>query len=119
MSNNIVSDIGVPFSTGQQSVRERFLAKIKLMPPNTEPNTIRVFLVREPFDDFYLIVMDDGKSEELEEDDVRKWLTERGADEDLVQRSVDQAWNFYSAAVIIRNPRTPPKVYDPVAPNIE
>jgi hypothetical protein len=111
-----ISDIAVPFVDGV-TVRERILKQIKTLPPNNVPNTLRVFLVREPFDDFYLIVQDDGKSEELEEDDVRQWLKDRGAEEELIQRSVDQAWNFYSAQVSIKNPRTPNKAFaDPLAP---
>lgn len=116
--NNIISDITTPLVQAQ-SIRERFLARAQAAPPNTIPNSLRVWLIREPFDDFYLVYLDDGKSEELEELDVRKWLADRGAEEELVQRSVDQAWNFYSACVIIPNPRTPPKVFDPVEPNIE
>jgi hypothetical protein len=113
-----ISDIAVPFVDGT-TVRERILRQIKALPPHNVPNTLRVFLVREPFDDFYLIVQDDGKSEELEEDDVRQWLKDRGADEELVQKSVDQTWNFYSAQVIIKNPRTPSKALeDPLAPRL-
>ena len=113
-----ISDIAVPFVDGA-TVRERFLRQIKTLPPNDKPNTLRVFLVREPFDDFYLILQDDGKSEELEEDDVRQWLKDHGAEEELVQRSVDQAWNFYSAMVHIKNPKTPSKALaDPLAPRL-
>lgn len=113
-----VSDIAVPFVEGI-TVRERILRQIKTIPPNNVPNSLRVFLVREPFDDFYLIVQDDGKSEELEEDDVRQWLKDRGADEELIQRSVDQCWNFYSASLTIMNPKTPARaVLDPLAPQL-
>jgi hypothetical protein len=113
-----ISDIAVPFVDGI-TVRERFIKQIKTLPPNDKPNTMRVFLVREPFDDFYLIMQDDGKSEELEEDDVRQWLKDHGAEEELIQKSVDQAWNFYSAMVIIKNPKTPSKtLLDPLAPNL-
>jgi hypothetical protein len=111
-----ISDIALPFAEGE-SIRDRFLKQIKTLPPNNVPNTLRVFLVREPFDDYYLIVQDDGKSEELEEDAVRQWLADRGAEEELIQKSVDQAWNFYSAMVTIKNPRTPSKALaDPLAP---
>lgn len=113
-----ISDITVPFAEGQ-SVRDRFLDAIKTLPPNDVPNSMVVYLVREPFDDFYLIVQENGRSEELEEDGVRQWLADRGAGEELIQRSVDQAWNFYSARVLIMNPRTPAKVLlDPLAPNL-
>lgn len=113
-----ISDIALPFVDGI-TVRERFVKQIRTLPPNNVPNTLRVFLVREPFDDYYLIMQDDGKSEELEEDDVRQWLKDRGADEELIQRSVDQAWNFYSAMVTITNPKTPSKALeDPLAPRL-
>lgn len=111
----MISDITVPFAEGL-SIRDRFLAHIKTIPPNTEPNTLRVFLVREPFDDYYMIILDNGQSEELEDEDVRAWLSMRGADEDLISRAITQAWNFYSAMVIIKNPKTPKLVYDPLDP---
>lgn len=114
--NAFISDITVP-SDGQP-VKERILRAISTLPPNTVPNTLRVFLVREPFDDYYLLINQNGHSEEMDEESVRAWLAERGASEDLIQQSVTQAWNFYSAMVTIKNPRVPVPKYDPLAPQI-
>jgi hypothetical protein len=125
---NTISDIGVPFIEGV-SVRERFVAAIAAIPRNTIPNTLQVFLVREPFDDFYLLIYDkpaddsplgkaDRQSEELEDAEVRQWLEDHGATEDQIQKSVVQAWNFYSSMVTIVNPKTPKTLPDPIAPQI-
>ena len=111
----VISDITVPFVDGL-SIKQRLLAKIATLPPNTVPNTLRVFLVREPFDDFYQIVLDGGRSEELEEEATREWLIAHGAHEDLVQKAITQAWNFYSAAIMIPNPRFPKELTDPLVP---
>lgn len=91
---------------------------VAAMPPNTEPNTLRVFIIREPFDDYYLLINQNGHSEEMDEMQVREWLSERGALEELVDKVVAQAWNFYSAMCLIRNPKTPIPVYDPLSPQI-
>lgn len=113
----IISDIAIPFADGI-SIKESLLAQHKHLPPNTEPNTMRVFIVREPFDDFYNLVLDNGQTEELDEDATRLWLAERGADEELVNKVITQAWNFKSAICIIKNPVTPRQVFRPEAPKL-
>lgn len=111
----VITDITVPFVEGA-TIKERILARIAKLPANTVPNTLRVFLVREPFDDFYQIVLDGGQSEELEEPETRDWLAAHGADEELIHKAITQAWNFYSAAILIKNPKFPKSLTDPLVP---
>ena len=112
-----ISDIAVPFSEGA-SIKDTLLAQHRMLPPNAEPNSLRVFIVREPFDDFYNLVLDNGQTEELDEETARLWLSERGADEDLVNRVITQAWNFKSAICLIKNPVLPKTVFRPEAPKL-
>lgn len=114
--NPLISDIAVPFEG--QSVKDRLLKTIATIPPNTVPNTLRVFIIREPFSDQYTLISQNGHSEEMEEDQAREWLATRGANEDLIQKAITQAWNFYSAMVLIKNPKNLVPVYDPLAPQI-
>ena len=108
----------MPFSEGT-SVKERLIKTIAAMPPNAVPNTLRVFLVREPFDDYYLLINQNGHSEEMDDEQVRAWLAERGANEELINAGITQAWNFYSAMVLITSPKQPVPVYDPLSPRLE
>lgn len=114
----IISDITLPFAEGV-SIKEALLAQHKKFPPNTQPNTLRVFIVREPFDDFYTLVLDNGQTEEFDEGDTRAWLEQRGADEDLINKAVTQAWNFKSALIHIKNPIIQKQEFRPEAPKLD
>jgi hypothetical protein len=113
----IISDIAMPFAEGA-SMKDILLAKHKTFPPNDVPNSLRVFIVREPFDDFYTMVLDSGQTEEFDEDGTREWLLERGAEEELVNKAITQAWNFKSAILLIRNPVTVQHSFRPEAPQL-
>lgn len=113
----IISDIALPFAEGA-SIKEALLAQHKKFPPNDVPNSLRIFIVREPFDDFYTMVMDNGQTEEFDEDGTREWLIERGADEDLMNKAIIQAWNFKSAILHIHNPKSPKQSFRPEAPKL-
>lgn len=113
----IISDIAVPFGAGL-TIKESLLAQHRFLPPNNVPNTLRVFIVREPFDDFYTMVLDNGQTEEMDEEGTRIWLAERGADDDLVDAAITQAWNFKSALVTIKNPIIPKQQFRPEAPQL-
>lgn len=113
----IISDIAMPFAEGV-SIRETLLAQHKLLPPCTDPNVLRVFLIREPFDEFYLLVLDNGQTEELDEHETRAWLAEHGAEEELINKGVTQAWNFKSALIHIKNPVQPRQQFRPEAPKL-
>lgn len=114
---SLISDIMVPFGEGA-SIKDSLLAQHKKMLPCTDPNVLRVFLVREPFDDFYTIVLDNGQTEELDDTETRQWLADHGADEDLINKGVTQAWNFKSALLHIKNPIQPKQVFRPEAPKL-
>lgn len=113
----IISDIAMPFVEGI-SIKENLLAQHKHLPPNTVPNSLRVFIVREPFDEFYTMVLDNGQTEEHDDEGTRNWLTERGCDEELMNKALVQAWNFKSALLVIRNPKVPKQTFRPEAPKL-
>lgn len=114
----IISDITVPFAEGV-SIKESLIAQHRKLPPNTVQNTLRVFIVREPFDDFYTLVLDNGQTEEFDEEGAREWLANRGADEELINQSITQAWNFKSAIILIRNPIVLRQEFRPEAPKLD
>lgn len=99
----IITDISAPLNLGQP-IREALLAQHKFLPPCTDKTVLRVFVIREPFDDMFLLVLDDGQTEELEDAETRQWLADRGASEDLINEGLTQAWNFKSALLHIKNP---------------
>lgn len=113
----IITDIAVPAGTGL-AIKAVLIAQHAMLPPNKEPNTLRVFVVREPFDDIYTVVLDNGHTEEYEEDDLRAWLMEHGANEDLTSQTITQAWNFKCAIAVIKNPVVKQQVYRPEAPRL-
>ena len=114
---SVIGDIGLGITEGP-TLKERLLALHKMLPPNDVPNSLRVFIVREPFDDYYTLVTDNGYSEELEELETRAWLELRGADEDLIRKVMDQAWNFYRAICLIKNPKQVVEQQSPLAPRL-
>ena len=115
--NQVIGDIGLGISE-VSSLKEQILAERLSMPPNDIPNSLRVFVAREPFDDFFTLVMDNGHSEELEDQEARDWLKSRGANEELIQKTITQAWNFYRAVCIIRDPKYPKETSSPLAPRL-
>lgn len=112
-----IGDIGLGVTEGQ-SMKDRYLAVFRSLPPNDVPNSLRVFVVREPFDEYYSLVLDNGYSEEFEDLETRAWLHEHGATEDQIKQVMDQAWNFYRALCLIHNPRQVVEVQSPLAPKI-
>lgn len=113
----IIGDIGLGISEGGTQ-KDAYIAEYKALPPNTEPNTLRVFIARDPFDEWYTLILDNGHTEELEDPETRAWLAARGADEDNIKQTMDQAWNFYRAICIINNPKQVIEVLSPLAPRI-
>lgn len=66
---------------------------------------LRVVLRREPFDTVLTIKLPDGSSEELDPDQARSWFKLRGANMDVVEKTLDHLWNFYNAVLVIKNPK--------------
>jgi len=79
---------------------------------------LHVVLTREPFIDYFTIILDNGYTEELEAEDCRTWFRERGANMDAIEKALDQCWNFYRSEVNIRNPKEPPRPILPHSPDI-
>jgi hypothetical protein len=84
-----------------------------------------VQIYRPPFNDFCTLVCEDGTTEELEAEDARAWFKARGANMDVVEKSLDYAWNFstgYDCSrptfVRIANPIKPKVTVDKLTPNI-
>lgn len=114
---SMVGDIG--FGVPEvSSLKDKMLAVQQALPPNEVPNSLRVFVMREPFDDFFHLITDNGHSDELEDADARAWLKARGADEELIQKTITQAWNFYRAVCLILNPKYPQEDLSPLAPKL-
>jgi len=117
MNGTVIGDIGLGV-TEMPSLKDRMLALHRTLPPNDVPNSLRVFIVREPFDEYYTLVLDNGYTEEFEDLETRAWLGARGADEELVNKVMTQAWNFYRALCIIKNPKPVVESQSPLAPRI-
>jgi hypothetical protein len=112
-----IGDIGL--GTAELATqKERYIAEFRGLPPNNVPNSLRVLVCREPFDDWYTIMTDNGHSEEFEDLETRGWLAARGASEEQIQKTVTQAWNFYRAVCLIHNPKYPQTTDSPLAPKL-
>ena len=84
-----------------------------------------VQLYRPQFDPCYTIVMPDGTSEELDDEECREWFKVRGADMLQVEKSMDYAWNLctgpnstYTCAVRINNPKIPASKFGTLTPKV-
>jgi len=89
------------------------------MQTNASNSPLHVIVTREQFSIFYLIETPvNGYSEELEVEEVREWFRLRGAKEDMVEKALDQAWNFGRSEVLIKNPREPMVPKLPYSPDI-
>lgn len=85
---------------------------------------IVVKLTREPFTHFFTIHVESGEmqgsSEDLDPEETRTWFKSHGADMVVVEKALDECWNFYGARrdirVRINKPTRPIK--PPYAPKI-
>ena len=77
--------------------------------PVQPPRPLTIELRREPFMEWFVLQVDDGSSEELDPEDARSWFKMRGANMDSVEKALDYCWNFYSATIVIKSPKTPPR----------
>ena len=85
-----------------------WLLEPPVLPP--EPGVLHVAIKRTPFSDVAIIKLDDGATEELDYDNLRKWLVDRGADPIRVEDYVlGEVWNCPRVLdMYIRNPKLPP-----------
>lgn len=86
-------------------------------PSQQVPLTVR--LTREPFSPFVSlsVIAGDGagSTEDLEADEARQWFRERGANMIMVEKALDDVWNFYGKRrpifVRIMRPKRPASIY--------
>lgn len=91
----------------------------KIGPPGSLSNgPLLVIITREMYSTFYTLWVDESPVEELEVEDVREWFKQHGANMDVVNKALDQCWNFTTANVEIEHPREPSTPKLPYAPEI-
>lgn len=76
-------------------------------PKNVPLTALHVVIKHEIFSDFFMLILDNGHSEELEPEDARAWFKARGAKTDAVEKALDHAWNFKLAEFYIAEPKEP------------
>lgn len=84
-------------------------------------NTFLVKLGREPGSDYVTLTLPDNSSEELEFVDALEWFRLRhGGKMDvlLVERALDECWNFYTAEILIHNYRKVVRNYSHIEPKV-
>ena len=79
---------------------------------------LHVLITREMFGTFFTLTLDNEHTEELDADETREWFRTHGADMDVIDKALDQAWNFMRADVEIQNPKEPSTPKVPYAPDI-
>lgn len=84
--------------------------------PTKEP--LAVHIHRDMWAELFTLTLPNGHTEELEPEEVRNWFKVRGANMDVIEKSMDHAWNFQDADVEIENPKEPPVTRLPYAPDI-
>lgn len=86
------------------------------------PRQLRVKIEREPFMDFFVLKLDNGHSEELEPEEIREWFRVRGANLDVIEKVLDEAWNwppsYKDVYVVINNYKEPPQLNKAIQPRI-
>lgn len=70
-------------------------------------SSVKVIITREPFSDFFVLLLDSGHTEELEVEETRAWFRERGADMHKLEPVLDEVWNFGHSVVTIDNFKLP------------
>ncbi len=67
--------------------------------------SLTIELTREPFTDWVTLTLPDGQSFDMDWEEIKMWMKLRNADMDIVDKALDDVYNFYSSTVIIKNPR--------------
>jgi hypothetical protein len=78
-------------------------------------------LSREVGSDYILIEFPDGSTEEVEGTEAVEWFRLRHAgkmDQLVIERALDETWNFLSSVVVIQNPKEVNRDYTRVDPKI-
>jgi hypothetical protein len=78
-------------------------------------------LSREPGLDLLKIEFPDGNSDEIEFTEAPEWFRLRHATPmnlDVVEKAIDECWNWYEATLVIKHPRNIVKPFVPADPQI-
>ncbi len=86
--------------------------------------SLTVFITREPFTDFFILHIPDGKGgwhpqEELDVEDTVEWFRARGANMEALDKALDHVWNFNKGAFEIEHFHEPPVANPRLTPNID
>lgn len=83
---------------------------------------LRVMVAREPFADYFTLIIDDEQggfhTEEMDDWSLIDWMMARGFTEDATFKAKDQAWNFGKAVAETSTPKKVKQPVDPLAPKI-
>lgn len=76
-------------------------------PKGVPQNALHIVIMHEIFTEFFILLLDNGHTEELDHDDTRNWFKIRGANMDAADKALDHAWNFKKSEFYIANPKDP------------
>jgi hypothetical protein len=76
-------------------------------PKGVPLTALHIIITHEIFADYFTLILDNGRTEELDPDECRAWFKDRGANEDAVEKALDHAWNFKRSEFYIRTPKEP------------
>lgn len=76
-------------------------------PKNVPPSAFHVIITHEIFSDFFTLILDNGRTEELDAEETRAWFKDHGANVDAAEKALDHAWNFKRAEFYILNYKEP------------
>jgi hypothetical protein len=99
-------------------------SSLPLQSPSVPPqgfdpaSALHVYITREPGLDWFNFKLPNGYTEELDPDQARKWLKDRGANMVVAEKALDRAWSFYSAHLWITKPKMVPLTDPSIQPDI-
>lgn len=80
---------------------------------------VRVKVTREPWGEDFMLALDVGHTEELGPDETRKWFKDHGVtDDEGLEKSLDECWNFYETVILIDNFQVPQVKYPAYQPQL-
>lgn len=77
------------------------------MPKGVPKGALHVVIMHEIFTELFVLLLDNGHTEELDPEDTREWFRIRGANMDAADKALDHAWNFKKAEFYIGTPKDP------------
>lgn len=115
--NSVFGDTGT--SSGITGASKQVVSNPNIRPRDFDPTAaLHVSITREPGLDWLNFALPNGYTEELEPEQARTWLKERGANMDVAEKALDRAWNFGSANLWIAKPKMAPLADPTVQPDI-